>query len=104
MNQVLVVRYTGEPCTDEGSRWRVPADTVFEVNVNLGETPKLSKLKLKLKDFTVTEDPELYGYKYYDNPMTGFTYAVTEDGRVYRISRFPAEQADAHLDCKDSPK
>jgi hypothetical protein len=37
-NDVLFVRYTGEPCSkDEGSAWRVPLNTVFEVSVNLGE-------------------------------------------------------------------
>ena len=42
LNQVLVVSYTGEPCTDEGGRWRVPADTVSEVSVNLREALNLS--------------------------------------------------------------
>ena len=81
--EVVFVRYSAEPCGHgEESRWRVPPDTVIDLTVNLEETPRLSDLKLDLRKFKKTQDPELHGYSTYKNEDKGVAYAVSAEGRV----------------------
>lgn len=100
-NEVVFARYSGQPCdNDEQNRWRVPPNTLIELTVNLEETPKLSGLKLKLKKFTKTLDPELHGYSTYENQDQGISYAVSADGRVYSVHRFATTKDDKALACQ----
>jgi hypothetical protein len=99
-DEVVFVRYSGEPCNnEEQNRWRVPPDTVIDLTVNLGETPKLSDLKLNLKKFKRTQDPELHGYSTYKNEDRGVSYAVSSDGRIYSIDWFATTKDNEALRC-----
>ena len=99
-SEVVLVRYSGDPCTNnDDSRWRVPADTVITVTVNLENSPRFSSLKLNRKKFTKTNDPELHGYTSYTSDELGVDYSVTAEGRVYSIDWFPTLKDENALQC-----
>jgi hypothetical protein len=99
-SDVVIVGYSGEPCTNnDGNRWRVPRDTVISVTVNLEERAKLSRLKLNPKKFIRTMDPELHGYSTYSNDEMGVAYSVNDGGRVYSIHWFPTPKDEEALQC-----
>jgi hypothetical protein len=99
-SEVVFVGYSGEPCTNnDENRWRVPSDTVTSVTVNLGERAKLSGLKLNLRKFIRTMDPELNGYSTYSNDEMGVAYSVTDKGRVYSIHWFPTPKDEKAFQC-----
>ena len=96
--------YSGAPCTDDDeNRWRVPPDTVIDLTVNLERRPKLSSLKLDRKRFSKTKDPELLGYTTYTDEAAVLSYAVSAQGRVFSINRFPAAKDDTAFKCSSAP-
>lgn len=96
----VFVRYSGEPCEEgQENRWRVPANTVISLSVNLAERQKLSDLKLDRRRFRKTEDPELHGYSTYENESEGISYSVSDEGVVYRIERFGTSKDAKALRC-----
>lgn len=99
-SEVVLVRYSGDPCTNnDDNRWRVPANTVISVSVNLEKRPRFSSLKLKRKKFTKTIDPELHGYTSYTSAELGVDYSVNAEGRVYTIDWFPTLKDENALQC-----
>jgi hypothetical protein len=99
-SEVVFVGYSGEPCpNNDDNRWRVRGETVISVTVNLEERAKLSRLKLNLRKFIRTMDPELNGYSTYSNEEMGVTYSVTDKGRVYSIHWFPNLKDDKAFQC-----
>lgn len=99
-SEVVFVRYSGDPCTNEDdNRWLVPANTVISVTVNLEKTPRFSSLKLNRKKFTKTNDPELHGYTSYTSAELGVDYSVDTDGRVYSIRWFPTANDEKAFLC-----
>jgi hypothetical protein len=99
-SEVVFVRYSGEPCTNnDDNRWRVPANTAISVSVNLENRLKLSTLKLNRKKFTKTNDPELHGYTSYSRAELGVSYAVDSKGLVYSINWFPTLKDENALQC-----
>lgn len=96
----VFVRYSGEPCEEgQENRWRVPANTVISLSVNLAEGQKLSDLKLDRRRFRKTEDPELHGYSTYENEGEGISYSVSDEGVVYRIEWFGTSKDAKALRC-----
>jgi hypothetical protein len=99
-SEVVLVRYSGDPCTNnDDNRWRVPANTVISVSVNLEKRPRFSSLKLKRKKFTKPIDPELHGYTSYTSAELGVDYSVNAEGRVYTIDWFPTLKDENALQC-----
>ncbi len=104
-SEVIFVRYSQEPCSNkDDNRWLVPPDTVTELHVNLEKRPKLSSLKLNLKNFKRTDDPELHGYTSYTSEELGVSYSVSVDSRVYSINKFPSRKDDEALICRRSDR
>ena len=100
-HEIIFARYSSMPCgNDETDRWRVPSNTLIELSLNLEETPKLSSLKLNLKKFKRTLDPELHGYSNYENEQEGIAYSVSDDKRVYSIHFFPNMKNERTLSCR----
>jgi hypothetical protein len=98
--EVVFVGYSGDPCTNnDDNRWRVPADTVISVTVNLEKRPRFSSLKLNRKKFTKTNDPELHGYTSYTSAELGVDYSVNAEGRLYSIDWFPTLEDENALQC-----
>jgi hypothetical protein len=99
-NEIVIARYSGEPCDEKkGNRWQVPPDTVIELTVNLAEAPKLADLRVNLKKFKKTIDPELHGYHNYSNQDMGLSYSVSDHGRVFSIDYFVNRKNDNALRC-----
>jgi hypothetical protein len=96
----VFVRYSTERCVGHGAAWNVPPNTVISLSINLAERPSLKDLKLNLKKFKKTEDPELHGYTTYENEAKGVSYAVSADGRVYRTHWFATTKDDKALRCQ----
>jgi hypothetical protein len=83
------VRYSGERCaTGDGNPLNVPPNTVISVTVYPAVKPRLSDLKLSMRKFTRTKDPELNGYSTHTNEETGVTYEVSDKDRVLSIEWF----------------
>jgi hypothetical protein len=102
-SEVVFVRYSGEPCTNnDDNRWRVPANTVISVTVNLENRLKFSSLKLNRKKFSKTNDPELHRYSSYTSADLGVEYSVDSNGRVYSIDWFPTAKDEKALLCSPS--
>jgi hypothetical protein len=100
-NESVSVHYSGRPCEEgDQNRWHVPPGTVIGLSVYPAVKPKLSDLKLKLKKFVKTNDPELRGYLRYSNDQDGVTYEVSDEGLVLGIEWFPGLRDDA-LRCSD---
>lgn len=99
-SEVVLIRYSGVPCSNnDDNRWRVPANTVISLTVNLEQRPRFSSLKLNRKKFTKTKDPELHGYTSYASEELGVDYSVNAEGRVYSINWFPTLKDDNALKC-----
>ncbi|HET8669062.1 MAG TPA: hypothetical protein VFM05_00095 [Candidatus Saccharimonadales bacterium] len=99
-SEVVLVRYSGDPCTNnDDNRWRVPANTVISVTVNLNNGPRFSSLRLNRKKFTKAKDPELHGYTSYSSAELGVDYSVNAQGRVYSIDWFPSLKDEKALQC-----
>lgn len=100
-NEGVFVLYSGRLCgNDEQDRWRVPPDTVISLTIYPAVKPKLSDLKLNLRRFTKTKDPELRGYLTYTSKRRGVTYEVSDTRVVLGIEWFPASK-DESLRCLD---
>lgn len=98
----VFVLYSAERCAKGvQNAWNVPSDTVISIIVTPKEEPKLSDLRLDLKKFTKTEDPELRGHFTYTNLEEGVTYNVSDDGVVTGIEWFPVPK-DKCLRCPDT--
>jgi hypothetical protein len=98
-NESITIVYSAEPCgTGDHNRWRVPTATVVTLVVYPVIKPKLKDLKLNLKTFTKTKDPELPGYLVYTNDREGISYEVSDAGTVLSIEWFPAGK-DQALSC-----
>jgi len=96
----VFVRYSSERCSkDNTNGWNVPPDTVLSLSVNMTMKPKLSDLKLNLKKFTKTKDPELHGYTHFENEEDGVSYAVSDEGLVYRVEWFGTAKDAKALRC-----
>jgi hypothetical protein len=103
-NEGVFVLYSGKPCeSGEQSRWRVPPDTVLGLSVYPAVKPQLSHLKLNLKSFAKTRDPELQGYLTYTDAQEGVTYEVSDKGLVLGIEFFPSSK-DESLRCPAAPQ
>jgi hypothetical protein len=101
--EVVFVKYSGDPCTNiDDNRWRVPANTVVSVTVNLENRLKFSSLKLNRKKFSKTNDPELDRYSSYTSVELGVDYSVDSNGRVYSIEWFPTVNDERALLCSSS--
>ena len=101
--EVVFVKYSGDPCTNnDDNRWRVPANTVISVTVNLENRLKFSSLKLNRKKFSKTNDPELDRYSSYTSVELGVDYSVDSNGRVYSIEWFPTVNDERTLLCSPS--
>jgi len=101
--EVVFVKYSGDPCTNNhDNRWRVPANTVISVTVNLENGLKFSSLKLNRKKFSKTNDPELDRYSSYTSVELGVDYSVDSNGRVYSIEWFPTVNDERTLLCSPS--
>lgn len=95
----VTIVYSTDPCgRGDQNRWRVSAGTVVTVIVYPAETPKFKDLKLNLKKFIKTRDPELAGYWVYTNEQEGISYEVSKTGRVLSIEWFPVTN-DNSLNC-----
>lgn len=100
-NEGVFVRYSVARCPEgDATGWNVPPNTVTSLSVNLAERPKLTALGLNLKRFKKTRDPELNGYSTYENEDKGVSYAVSADGRVYRIHWYANAKDDKVLRCR----
>jgi hypothetical protein len=99
-NEGVFVRYSAGRCAEGDSiAWNVPPNTVISLSINLAKTPRLSALRLNLKKFKKTADPELRGYSSYENEDKGISYEVSDDGRVYSINRFATSKDDKAFRC-----
>jgi hypothetical protein len=98
-NEGIFVHYSRNPCDDPEQPWKVPANTVLVVTVNLAKRPKLSTFKLS-REFRRVNDPELNGYSRYENLEKGLSYAVSADGRVYSIDKSPTKNDENRFRCR----
>ena len=95
----VTIVYSNDPCgRGDANRWRVPAGTVVTIIVYPTEKPKLKDLKLNLRRFSKTKDPELAGYWVYTDEREGIRYEVSDRGRVLGIEWFPVPKDDS-LNC-----
>lgn len=99
-NEGVFVRYSIGVCADGGpNAWNVSPNTVISLSVYPTARPKLSDLRLNLKKFTKTKDPELHGYSTYTNEAEGVTYSVSDDGTVTGVYWFGSSKDSRTLRC-----
>lgn len=96
----VFVRYSGERCaTGDANPLNIPPNTVISVTVYPAVKPRLSDLKLSMRKFTRTKDPELNGYSTYTNEEIGVTYEVSDKHRVLSIEWFGSSKDITILRC-----
>jgi hypothetical protein len=99
-NERVSIVYSTDPCgLGDQNRWRVMTGTVVTVIVYPTEKPRLKDLRLNLRRFSKTKNPELAGYWVYTNEREGISYEVSNTGRVLSVEWFPASK-DNSLNCK----
>lgn len=90
------VRYSDERCKPgEANPLNIPSNVVVSMTVYPEVKPALRDLRLNLKKFTKTKDPELQGHSIYTNTEQGVTYEVSDRNRVLSIEWFGAAK-DRH--------
>jgi len=98
-NERVTIVYATDPCgPGDQNRWRVLTGTVVTVIVYPAEKPKLKDLKLNLRRFSKTKNPELAGYWVYTNQREGISYEISNTGKVLSVEWFPAAKDDS-LNC-----
>ncbi len=89
-------QYSSGDCKGGGG-WNVPKDTVINVTIYPHVNPSLNDLKLDMRRFKITEEPELPGiFQYYDEDE-GFLLEV-ENGIVRGLYYTPTAR-DKLLRC-----
>jgi len=102
-DETVFVLYADEPtCAndDATTSWKVPRDTIIEINVHFKTARKLSDLGFDLAKFERYEDKEVLGWVYYTNRAEGVEIEgsnTTASG----ISYFQSA-ADNNLRCPNS--
>ena len=79
--ETVFVLYASEPiCKKDGptTSWRVPRDTVIEINIRFKTERQLSDLGFDLTKFERTVDKELPGWVYYNNREDGVEIEGTD--------------------------
>jgi len=95
------VRYSGERCAaGDGNPLNVPPNTVISITVYPAVKPRLLDLKLRMRKFTRTKDPELNGYSTYTNEESGVTYEVSDKKRVLSIQWFGSSRDIRNSRCR----
>lgn len=96
----VFVRYSDRRCnSSEATPLNIPSNTVVSVTVYPEVKIRLRDLKLNMRKFKRTNDPELKGYSTYTNLEAGIAYEVSDKGRVLSIEWFGSAQSIQALRC-----
>lgn len=96
----VFVRYSGERCArGDAGALNVPPNTVISVKVYPIVKKRLKDLKVDMRKFTKTQDPELHGYSTYTNLEAGVTYEVSDKNRVLSVEWFGSAKEIRALRC-----
>lgn len=97
----IFIHYSRERCANsETNPLNIPPDTVVSVTVYSENKPRLKHLKLNMKKFKRTEDPELHGYATYTNEEIGMTYEVSDKQLVLSVESFGSAKDIQSLRCR----
>ena len=98
----VFVRYSEERCKrGEANPLDIPSNIVVSLTVYPEVKPALRSLRLNLKEFTKTKDPELQGHWIYTNAEQGVTYEVSNKNRVLSTEWFGAAKDLQSLRCRE---
>jgi hypothetical protein len=99
-NEDVWIQYaSGPPCGEEvENAWRVPRDTVVEMNVRLKQDRLLLELKFDLTKFARTADNHLIDWIYYTVLNDGIEIAGGD--RTASVINYFAEAKDQGLRCR----
>lgn len=96
----VFVRYSAERCAQgEANPLNVSPNTVISVTVFSEAKPRLRDLKLNIRKFTRTKNPELRGYATYTNAETGVSYEVSDQQLVLSVEWFGSAKDIQALLC-----
>lgn len=100
------VVYSGGRGCDGGEGWNVPRNTVVQIIVTPKKRLRLSALRLDMKKFAKSADPEVPTHALYTDKEAGLTYEVFEgggadDGLVLHTQYDPSAK-DERLRCPAS--
>jgi hypothetical protein len=100
----VFVRYSERRCnSSEATPLNIPSNTVVSVTVYPEVKTRLQDLKLNMRKFKRTKDPELNGYSTYTNVEAGITYEVSDKSLVLSIEWFGSAQNIQALRCPPTP-
>ena len=89
---------SGPPCGHEvENAWKVPRDTVVEMNVRFKQERPLSELKFDLSKFVRTVDNHVIGWIYYTNRREGIE--IEGNQLTASVINYFAEEKDYRLRC-----
>ena len=97
----VFVHYSVERCARrELHPLNIPPNTVLTVLVYSEAKPRLRDLRLNMKKFMKTNDPELNGYATYTNGEAGVAYEVSDKGLVLSVEWFGSANDIHSLRCR----
>lgn len=99
-SETVFVLYASEPVCKKDSAttaWKVPRDTVIEINVRFKTERQLSDLGFDLSTFERSVDKELAGWVYYNNREDGIEIEGT-DKTAIAVNYFQTAK-DKNLRC-----
>ncbi len=106
--RAFIIYSTGVACVQgPATEWNVPPDTVLSIVVTPKVKLRLAALRLDLRKYQKTPDPEVPTHVNYRNEAEGLTYEVFEgggadNGLILHIKFEPAAQ-DQRLRCPRAP-
>lgn len=96
----VFVRYSVQSCPEgEATPLKVAPGTVISVTVYLTSKLPLRDLKLDMRKFKRTMDPELNGYSTYTDDQAGVTYEVSDKNLILSIEWFGSAADIQALKC-----
>jgi hypothetical protein len=97
----VFVRYSAERCgQSEVNPLDLPPNSVISVTVYSEVKPRLRDLKLNMRKFTRTMNPELRGYATYTNAEIGVSYEVSDQQVVLSVEWFGSAKDIQALRCR----
>jgi hypothetical protein len=105
--RALIVYSSGRGCAG-GETWDVPRDTVVQIVVTPKTRLRLAALRLDMRKFQKSPDPEVPAHALYTDKEAGLTYEVYEgagedNGLVLHVQYDPTAEDDKLLRCPAAP-